>query len=109
MFPDKPLFAVLELHTFSSLKREFLSHYAGSMAGADEAVVYYSPEVVASKRLEAFGKEEVLAGFGKEGLQVFDAANPLHQKLAQQKHTGVWLLMSSGTFDGLDLKALFQG
>lgn len=108
MFPNKALFALLELHTFSSLKREFLPHYAGSMEGANEAVVYYSPEVVASKRLEPFGKEDVLAGFEKEGLQVFDAATSLHQQLARQQKSGVWLLMSSGTFDGLDLKALFQ-
>lgn len=106
MFPARTLFAVLELHTFSSLKREFLSHYAGSMEGADEAVVYYSPEVVASKRLEAFSKEEVLAGFQKEGLQVFDLAPALHQKLASQPHQGVWLLMSSGTYDGMDIQKI---
>jgi UDP-N-acetylmuramate: L-alanyl-gamma-D-glutamyl-meso-diaminopimelate ligase len=106
MFPDKLITAVLELHTFSSLKREFMSHYAGSMDGVDRAVVYYSPEVVASKKLEAFPPAEVVSGFARTDLKVVTQKAELHTLLSSLPKTGVLLLMSSGTFDGFDLQEL---
>jgi UDP-N-acetylmuramate: L-alanyl-gamma-D-glutamyl-meso-diaminopimelate ligase len=106
MFPDKLITAVLELHTFSSLKREFMSHYAGSMDGVDRAVVYYSPEVVASKKLEAFPPAEVVSGFARTDLKVVTQKAELHALLSALPKTGVLLLMSSGTFDGFDLQEL---
>ncbi len=106
MFPDKSITAVLELHTFSSLKREFMSHYAGSMDGVDRALVYYSPEVVASKKLEAFPPAEVVSGFARADLQVITRKEELHQQLTNLPKKGVLLLMSSGTFDGFDLQQL---
>src|SRR5690242_1659365 len=38
-FPDKKLIAILELHTFSSLNKNFMHEYSGAMASADEAIV----------------------------------------------------------------------
>ena len=43
-YPGRKVIACMELHTFSSLTEEFLPQYAGSMAEADTAFVYYSPE-----------------------------------------------------------------
>lgn len=106
MFPDKQITAVLELHTFSSLKREFMSHYAGSMDGVDRGVVYYSPEVVASKKLEAFPPAEVVSGFARPDLEVITQKPALHTLLSALPKKGVLLLMSSGTFDGFDLQQL---
>lgn len=106
MFPDKKIIAVLELHTFSSLKREFMSHYAGSMDGVDRAVVYYSPEVVASKKLDAFPPAEVVSGFARTDLEVITQKAELHSLLSTLPKTGILLLMSSGTFDGFDLQRL---
>src|SRR5690606_27948517 len=45
-YPKRKLIACMELHTFSSLKKEFLPHYFECMEEADEAYVYFSPEVV---------------------------------------------------------------
>ncbi len=106
MFPQQKVTAVLELHTFSSLKREFMSHYAASMDGVEQAIVYYSPEVVASKKLEAFPPEEVVSGFARPDLEVLTDKEALHQRLSSLPRQGVLLLMSSGTFDGYDLQQL---
>jgi len=106
MFPDKKITAVLELHTFSSLKREFMLHYAGSMDGVELAVVYYSPEVVASKKLDAFPPAEVVVGFARPDLQVITQKTELHELLLNLPKKGILLLMSSGTFDGFDLQQL---
>ncbi len=63
-YADRKVVACMELHTFSSLKKEFLPHYKDAMKSADVAVVYYSPEVVKHKKLEPISKELVLDGFG---------------------------------------------
>ncbi|HLN72858.1 MAG TPA: Mur ligase family protein, partial [Prolixibacteraceae bacterium] len=42
-FPDRKLVACLELHTFSSLKKDFLPQYKNCMNAADQAIVYFNP------------------------------------------------------------------
>ena len=51
-FNGRKLVAVMELHTFSSLKKEFLPQYEGCMAAANEAFVYFNPHTIENKRLE---------------------------------------------------------
>jgi UDP-N-acetylmuramate: L-alanyl-gamma-D-glutamyl-meso-diaminopimelate ligase len=71
-FPSRKLIACLELHTFSSLSSEFLTHYKGSMDAADTAIVYFSPHALRLKRLPPITAEQVRKGFGNERLEVFD-------------------------------------
>jgi UDP-N-acetylmuramate: L-alanyl-gamma-D-glutamyl-meso-diaminopimelate ligase len=105
-FPDRRLVACMELHTFSSLKKEFLPLYENSMEAADLAFVYYNPHTVKHKKLEPITPEMVSAGFGKPGLIVTTSSDELFQEL----ETMDWsrsnlLMMSSGNFDGRDLPA----
>jgi UDP-N-acetylmuramate: L-alanyl-gamma-D-glutamyl-meso-diaminopimelate ligase len=101
-FSDRKVIACMELHTFSSLKKEFLPHYENSMSMADEALVYYSPAVVAHKKLEPITKELVSAGFGG----VIEVANKTSEVLdfinEKVSKNSVLLMMSSGNFDGID-------
>jgi UDP-N-acetylmuramate: L-alanyl-gamma-D-glutamyl-meso-diaminopimelate ligase len=105
-FPHHKVIACMELHTFSSLKKEFLSHYKGSMAASDEALVYFNPQVVAHKRLEMITKEDVSQGFGSR----IEVANKTEDVLAfienQLSDKCVVLMMSSGNFDGIDFDRL---
>lgn len=104
-FPNRELVACMELHTFSSLKREFLSHYKDSMTAADRAYVYFNPEVIKHKKLEPITAEEVKEAFGGTNVTVFTNSNELMQVLRGEKW---WrrnlLLMTSGNFDGMDFK-----
>ena len=104
-FPNRELVACMELHTFSSLKREFLSHYKDSMAAADRAFVYFNPEVIKHKKLESITAEEVKEAFGGTNVTVFTSSIELMQVLRGEKW---WrrnlLLMTSGNFDGMDFK-----
>ena len=63
-FSERRVVACMELHTFSSLKKEFLPHYKNAMDQADTAIVYFSPEVVKHKKLDPITKEQVSNGFG---------------------------------------------
>ncbi|HMP93540.1 MAG TPA: Mur ligase family protein, partial [Phnomibacter sp.] len=64
-FPSRPLIAVLELHTYSSLSVAFMPHYAGALAAADVAAVFYSPHALAIKKMPPLPIEAVLQGFNK--------------------------------------------
>lgn len=104
-FPDRELIAVLELHTYSSLNEQFLSEYSGALDLADHAAVFYSRHALELKRLPLLPKEKVAAGFGKPGLAVLTEKEELRHWLAQQSYKNVnLLLMSSGNFDGLDIR-----
>jgi UDP-N-acetylmuramate: L-alanyl-gamma-D-glutamyl-meso-diaminopimelate ligase len=101
-FPDRKLLACMELHTFSSLNKAFLDHYAGTMNKADVAVVYFSPEVIAHKRLPAITVDEVKVAFGRTDLMVFTDVEALQNFIDQQeKENLVQLMMSSGNFGGI--------
>ncbi len=105
-YPDRELIACMELHTFSSLNKTFLQEYKGSMSKADRAFIFYDPEVIAHKRLEPISKEEVKAAFGEGNLFVFDSSEEMLEALRDMDwHGKNLLLMSSGNFKGLDLKA----
>ncbi|MFT7420457.1 MAG: UDP-N-acetylmuramate: L-alanyl-gamma-D-glutamyl-meso-diaminopimelate ligase [Arcticibacterium sp.] len=109
LFPDRNLVACYELHTYSSLSKEFLPHYAEKLNAADEAVVFYSPHTVAMKKMPAISKEEIKKAFGKDALQVFTTSEELEAYLITQNwYKSNLLLMSSGTFGGTDFAKLSE-
>jgi UDP-N-acetylmuramate: L-alanyl-gamma-D-glutamyl-meso-diaminopimelate ligase len=105
-FQNRKVIACMELHTFSSLKKEFLPHYHGSMENADVALVYYNPEVVKHKKLEAISKELVLEGFGGNVIVTNKTEEVLEFIGKQDFSNSVLLMMSSGTFDGINYEDL---
>ena len=109
-YSDKCLVAAMELHTFSSLMADFLPQYNGCMAEADIAYVYFNPHVIEHKRLTPITADEVAAAFASPNIRVFTDSQALQQQLrdlfaTQLRNRPVALLMmSSGTFDGIDVK-----
>ncbi|MBD78513.1 MAG: peptidoglycan synthetase [Crocinitomicaceae bacterium] len=103
-FQNRELIACMELHTFSSLNKEFLSHYSGSMDTADRAIVYFSPETLKHKKLPPISIEEVKAGFGNENIEVYSNSAELISMLKNVDWNNKnLLLMTSGNFDGVDI------
>lgn len=107
-FPERNVIACMELHTFSSLRKEFLPLYQGAMDAADEALVYFSPEVVKHKKLEPLSIELVKAAFGGKVKVVNKTADVLAFIREKEAKNAVLLMMSSGNFDGIDYDALGQ-
>ena len=106
-FPNRKLTACLELHTYSSLNKNFLSEYKNSMSQADEKFVYYNEHTLAIKKLEQLDPEEVKKYFGDLDIVVITDKNQLIEKLKSIS----WvernlLMMSSGTYDGLNWNEL---
>ncbi len=110
-FSDKKVVACLELHTYSSLNSEFLKEYKNSLEKADEALVFYSPDAVAIKRLEPVEENQIKEAFQKDNLKVFTTASGFKEELKSLNlRNSVLLMMSSGNYGGLDeaeLKSLF--
>jgi UDP-N-acetylmuramate: L-alanyl-gamma-D-glutamyl-meso-diaminopimelate ligase len=105
-YPNRKVLACMELHTFSSLKKEFLPHYEGAMIAADEALVYFNPEVVHHKKLEPISVEQVSAGFGGGVYVKNETADVLSFIRSHKWNNAVLLMMSSGNFDGIDYDQL---
>lgn len=104
-FPDRKLVAYLELHTFSSLNENFLKEYAGSMDPADEAIVYFNPHTIEHKKLKPISEEQVKASFGRQTLKVITDSKAISEHISGQKwQSQNLLMMSSGTFDGMDFR-----
>lgn len=99
-FPDRQLTAVFELHTFSSLNKDFLPTYRDSLAPADQQIVYFDPKVIAHKKLPELLPSFIEECFGQTGkLQVINSKIELQKILdEQQKANSVLLMMSSGWF-----------
>ena len=99
----------MELHTFSSLNEEFLKEYKGCMDEPDTAIVYFSPEAIAHKKLEAITKEQVHKAFNRKDLLVFTNSKELEKYLnALNWKNQNLLMMSSGTFEGMEFGNLIK-
>lgn len=106
-FPERQLIAVQELHTYSSLNKDFLPNYAHTMDPADIAVVYLNPHAVALKKLELMDEETLRAGFKRPDLKLFTDSSALKDFLLSLDYSNSnLLLMSSGNYDNMDLEVI---
>lgn len=108
-YPNRKLVACMELHTFSSLSKNFLEQYKGCMNKADKALVYYDHHAIELKRLDDLSVELVEKAFDKEGLKVTTDSSEFVQFVKQnvEDNTNI-LIMSSGNFGGVNIKQLAE-
>jgi len=108
-FPQRELVACMELHTYSSLNSDFLEHYHACMEKADKAIVFYSAHALEIKKMPPLPENKVKKSFGRDDIMVFTNKDKLVEFLESLHWKGKNLLMmSSGSFDGLDLKGFAE-
>ena len=101
--------ACLELHTYSSLNAEFLKEYEYALDAADEAIVFYSPDAVAIKKLEEVSEQQIFDAFKRNDLKVFTNPEGFKKHLFNLNlDNSALLLMSSGNYGGLDFDEVKQ-
>ncbi len=106
-FPNKRLVACMELHTFSSLDKDFLNQYENSFVDADLPIIYLDPKVIQKKGDGSIDTDLVKNSFAREDLEVFFDPKELKSYLEKQDFSEAnLLLMSSGDFGGIDLVEL---
>lgn len=99
---NRKLVACMELHTFSSLNKQFLKQYYRSMWVADKAIVFFNRETIEHKKMEMLDEQMIKDAFGRQDLKVFTDPESLkkHLKTIDWKGKNL-LLMSSGNFGGI--------
>lgn len=106
-FSNRKLVACIELHTFSSLNKDFLKEYTGAMDRADDAIVFIDLKSFEQKRMEPFSEEDVQDAFSNPNLKFFNDAAKLKAYLLSLNYRDAnLLLMSSGNYAGFDLPEL---
>lgn len=108
-YPDRTLIACMELHTFSSLKKDFLPLYKNAMEAADQALIFFDPKVVEHKKLEPVDADFIKQCFGTDNVQVFTDSKKILEVLKKQdwKKKNL-LMMSSGNFNGVKFEELAE-
>jgi len=108
-FQDRKLIALLELHTFSSLNKDFINLYKDTLKSADLALLFYDPKVVMKKGLSEINDQVIKQAFNDNNLKVFSNPNELNEFLLSQSYANSNLLfMSSGNYASLDLDNLIK-
>ncbi|HOY31363.1 MAG TPA: Mur ligase family protein [Bacteroidales bacterium] len=108
-YPERCLVACMELHTYSSLNSDFLEQYKGCMQKADKAIVFYSSHALEIKKMPPLHEKKVKESFDRDDILVFTNKEKLVEYLESFDWKGKNLLMmSSGSFDGMDLKTLSE-
>ena len=107
--PLRRVIACFELHTFSSLNDSFLDQYASTMDSADVPIVYFNQEVIAHKKLKPITIDQVRSAFAISRLDVHTHPSALREKISNEFcNDSVLLMMSSGSFDGVDVASLLR-
>jgi UDP-N-acetylmuramate: L-alanyl-gamma-D-glutamyl-meso-diaminopimelate ligase len=109
-FADKKLIACMELHTYSSTDPKFLSEFKNSMLPADIAIIYMSDKAFEIKNKLKIEDNVIHRHFNQDSIIVIRTPEALEAEL--KKHPAnefVFLMMTSGNFDGFDMQGFFAG
>jgi UDP-N-acetylmuramate: L-alanyl-gamma-D-glutamyl-meso-diaminopimelate ligase len=106
-YPDRKLIACIELHTFSSLNKQFLKEYKNSMDGADKAIIFIDNKTFIHKGLEPYSALDIQEAFNISKFNLFTDAQELFKFLCtlSLKNSNL-LMMSSGNFGLIDYEQL---
>jgi UDP-N-acetylmuramate: L-alanyl-gamma-D-glutamyl-meso-diaminopimelate ligase len=106
--PEREVVACLELHTYSSLNKEFLHRYSDTLKYCNRAIIFFDPQAVEQKKLASISNEDITKAFNHPRLKIFSDPDELAKHLVSLDLTYKnLLLMSSANFGGLNLKNLY--
>lgn len=109
MYPDKKIINCFELHTYSSLNRDFLAEYNHCLEKGDVNLIFLNDHTLEIKKMEYLDDETIKKGFSNNDLRIIRNADDLEQTIIDEmRKNTILLLMSSGNFGGLDLIRLIN-
>ena len=106
-FPNRKLIACLELHTYSSLNKNFIGEYQNTLKYADEAIIFYSAKAIEIKKISEISFDKIERSFKHKKLNIFNKTPALEKFLKSKDYKDTSLLfMSSGNYGGLNINNL---
>jgi len=108
-YPNRRIYAFVELHTYSSLNKAFLEQYKETMDNADMSTVFYSPHALELKKLPPISIADIKTAFSKQDLNVANTNDDLTNLIENtETNDSVYLMMSSGNWNGLNVFDLLK-
>lgn len=107
-FSNRDLVALIELHTFSSVNKDFISEYKDSMKAADVKIVFVDETNLIQKKVDPISESQIKEAFNDRDIIFFNNSSSLERYLLELNILNEYnvLLMSSGNFGGIDLVTL---
>ena len=104
LYPNKKIFALLELHTFSSLNKDFIVQYKNTLDKADTAIVYIDPHAQQMKNAGFIDSAFISNAFANDEILFLNDAQLLNEQVKKAiSGFDIILLMSSGNLGGVDV------
>lgn len=110
-YGKKNIIACLELHTFSSLNKQFLSQYKKTLKTMKNKIVFINEHTLKMKNYPPISRAELEDAFQDKGIVYVTKAEDLSTQISAMRKSSnnVVLMMSSGNFAGQDLQKLALG
>lgn len=102
LYPDRRIISCFELHTYSSLNKDFLKEYRNCFPQSDQRIVFVNDHTFKIKKMPPLSDNQIKKGFNEEDLTIIRSLANLEKTLKRNiKKNTVFLFMSSGNFGGL--------
>jgi UDP-N-acetylmuramate: L-alanyl-gamma-D-glutamyl-meso-diaminopimelate ligase len=109
LYPEQRIISCFELHTYSSLNKDFLKEYRNCFSESDLRIVFVNDHTFEIKKMPFLSDDQIKKGFNEDDLKIIrtlaDLQRVLHMNI---KKNTVFLFMSSGTFGGLNYSDFTQ-
>ncbi len=111
LYKKRNVIGCLELHTFSSLNKAFLSQYKDTLKSLKNKVIFINEHTLKQKNYPSISREELVKAFNDKKIEFASNVEELKKALKnlRQDSNNVFLMMSSGNFADQDLKELTVG
>ena len=106
-FRESKIAVFVELHTYSSLNKDFLPEYKDSLILADKAIVYYDQKAIDLKNLARIETQDICLAFNDNNLIVINSNLDLEAILLKEFSSyDIILFLGSGNFGGIELNEI---
>jgi UDP-N-acetylmuramate-alanine ligase len=109
LYPDHKIIACFELHTYSSLNKNFLQEYTNAFQNGNVKIIFVNDHTLKIKKMPPLSDGLIKKAFHDKKIHIVRTLSTLENMINQniQPYT-VFLLMSSGNFGGLDYSELIN-
>jgi len=103
LYPEKKIISCFELHTYSSLNKDFLCEYLNSFPKEGVNLVFVNNHTLQIKKMPPLNDEVIKTGFNNGDLIITRTKQDLENFILDNiQHNTVLLFMSSGNFGGMN-------
>jgi UDP-N-acetylmuramate: L-alanyl-gamma-D-glutamyl-meso-diaminopimelate ligase len=99
LYPEKKIISCFELHTYSSLNKDFLSEYENCFPAEGFNLVFVNDHTLEIKKMPALSDKVIKTGFNNDKLIIIRSRQSLENLILDNiQPDTVLLFMSSGNF-----------